>query len=389
MATGAGQLLGGIVLGHATDWIGRRRGYGLTLALNSLATGAASFAPSLGWLAVLVFLAGVGFGGVAPVATTLVGEFAPRETRGALMGWTQVLWILGWIVAATGGVLLAHGVGWRSVFALGILPIALAVVGPSLVPESPRFLLAHGRRQDAEALSRLLAAQYGANMDLPLQERVRRASILTHLRELWSPRFRRRSTLLWAVWFVMIGAFQGPGLWLPTLLAAAGVERAADAALLIAWVTLPPTIAATLLIDRIGRKPVMIGALAMASAGAAGLAVAQTGPWLIASGAVLDGGILAAWPVILAYAAELYPTRIRATAIGWASAAGRTAGILAPALLGMLMATWTGGREVALSIFAGALGVAALIVVVLGEETAGRSLEEIADAPTSPVAASP
>jgi putative MFS transporter len=388
MATGAGQLLGGVVLGRATDWIGRRQGYGLTLALNSLATGAASFASSLGWLVALVFLAGVGFGGVAPVATTLVGEFAPREKRGALMGWTQVLWILGWIVAATGGVLLAHGVGWRSVFAMGILPIALAVVGPSLVPESPRFLLAHGRRQDAEALSRQLAARYGGNMDLPLQERVRRASILTDLRELWSPRFRRRSALLWAVWFVMIGAFQGPGLWLPTLLAAAGVQRAADASLLIAWVTLPPTIVATLLIDRIGRKPVMVGSLVMASAGAAGLAVAQTGPWLIVSGAVLDGGILAAWPVILAYAAELYPTRIRATAIGWASAAGRTAGILAPALLGMLMATWTGGREVALSIFAGALGVAALIVVVLGEETAGRSLEEIADAPTSSVAAS-
>jgi MFS transporter, putative metabolite:H+ symporter len=378
MASGAGQLLGGLVLGHATDWIGRRRGYGLTLALSSLATGAAALAPSVGWLVLLLFLAGVGFGGVAPVATSLVGEFAPRENRGGLMGWTQVIWILGWILAATGGVFLAHGVGWRSVFAIGILPIVLAVLGPRFVPESPRFLLAHRRYRDAEALAHLLAVRYGMPPELPPQEHIRRVSILAHVRELWQPRFRRRSALLWTVWFVMIGSFNGPVVWMPTLFAANGVPHAAEAGMMIAWVMLLPTLASTLLIDRVGRKPVMVGALGMAAAGALGAALARTAVGLITGGAVLAGGVLAAWPVILAFAAELYPTRIRATATGWASAAGRTAGVLAPALLAAVMTTWSGGREVALSIFAGALGAAALIVVFLGEETAGRSLEEIA-----------
>ena len=76
---------------------------------------------------------------------------------------------------------------------------------------------------------------------------------------------------------------------------------------------------------------------------------------------------------------ELYPTRIRATATGWASAAGRTGAILAPAMLGLLMRSWTAGRGLALSIFAGALVIALLIVLFLGEETAGRSLEEVAE----------
>lgn len=386
MASGAGQLLGGVVVGHVTDRVGRRLGYGLTLALSSLATGAASLAPSLGWLVLLLFLAGLGFGGVAPVATSLVGEFAPREKRGALMGWTQVIWMLGWILAATGGVLLVHGFGWRGVFALGILPLALAVLGPSLVPESPRFLLAHGRHQDAEALVHTLEVRYGVTPELPTQERARRISILAHLRELWSPRFRRRSALLWTVWFVMIGAFQGPVVWFPALMAASGVPHPAEASLVIAWVMLLPTVAATLLLDRVGRKPVMIGGLALASIGAA---AATTDAGLIIGGAVLAGGILAAWPVILAYAAELYPTRIRATATGWAAGAGRSAGILAPAMLGALMTTWAGGRGVALGVFAGALAVAAVIVLVLGEETAGRSLEEIADAGAASIAASP
>jgi putative MFS transporter len=66
--------------------------------------------------------------------------------------------------------------------------------------------------------------------------------------------------------------------------------------------------------------------------------------------------------------------------VGWASAAGRTGAILSPVLLGLLLKSWTGGRSLALNVFACALVVAVLIVVFLGEETAGRSLEEVAEA---------
>src|SRR5207302_1895379 len=103
MASGAGQLTGGILVGYLADWVGRRWGYGVTVALSSLATASAALAPSLPWLVLALFIAGIGFGGVAPVATSLVGEFAPHESRGALMGWTQVIWIAGWILAALGG----------------------------------------------------------------------------------------------------------------------------------------------------------------------------------------------------------------------------------------------------------------------------------------------
>src|SRR5207302_1351697 len=95
MASGAGQLTGGILVGYLADWVGRRWGYGVTVGLSSVATAAAALAPSLAWLVLALFIAGIGFGGVAPVATSLVGEFAPPESRGALMGWTQVIWIAG------------------------------------------------------------------------------------------------------------------------------------------------------------------------------------------------------------------------------------------------------------------------------------------------------
>jgi putative MFS transporter len=142
---------------------------------------------------------------------------------------------------------------------------------------------------------------------------------------------------------------------------------------------LPTTMATTLTLDRVGRKPVLAAALGIAAAGALGVAMARTEAEVVVGGGALAGGVLAAWPVILAYAAELHPTRIRATATGWASAAGRAAGIVAPLLLAVLMRTWTGGRVEALTVVAAALVLAVAIVLVLGEETAGRELEEIAE----------
>lgn len=378
-ASGAGQLIGGLVIGYVADSMGRRVSYATTVALSSVSIGAAALAPSLPVLVILLFLAGVGFGGVAPVATSLVGEFAPRSSRGALMGWTQVIWVLGWIVAALGSVFLAHGIAWRTVFVIGLLPIVLAAAGLRLVPESLRYLLAHGRRLEAEALAQSLADHFGARPELPAQELAGQASLRAHLGELWGPRFRQRSMMVWAVWFVMIAAYNGPVVLLPTLLAAARFPNAAEAALFISVAMVLPVIAATVLIDRVGRKPVMIVSLSVGAAGAAGVGMARGEAGLVIAAIALAGGVLAAWPVILSYAAELYPTRIRATAVGWASAAGRTGTIVSPALLGLLLKSWTSGLSLALSVFAGALVIAALIVAFLGEETAGRSLEEVAE----------
>jgi MFS transporter, putative metabolite:H+ symporter len=377
-AVGAGQLVGGISAGYVADSLGRRTAFGLTVALSSLASAAAAAAPSLASLVASLFVMGIGFGGVTPVATSLVSEFAPSARRGTLLGWTQVIWACGWVTAGVGGILLGQTLGWHGTFAIGALPIALAAVGPRFIPESPRFLLAHGRRREAEALAATLHTRYGMAVELPDQERAGPASVAAHLRELWGPRFRRRTVLLWSVWFVMIGAFQGPVVWLPAILQADGARHPAAASLVVAVMMVPATMGAMLTLDRFGRKPVMIAALGVAAAGAAGVALARTEVATVVAGGALAGGVLASWPVILAYAAELHPTRIRATATGWASAAGRAAGIAAPLLLAALMKTWTAGRFQALMVVAAALVAAVGIVVVLGEETAGRALEDVA-----------
>ena len=221
-----------------------------------------------------MFVAGIGFGGVAPVAGSMVGEFAPREIRGALMGWTQIsgsrldrrgAW---WCGRARGG--LAPGVCVRCTAARAGSDRSMARARVSAIPARPR------PAGGAEALARQLWERFGARIELPAQEYASRVSLAAHLRELWGPRFRRETLLLWTVWCVMIGAYNGPVLFLPAILAAQGFAHTDQVSLVISCVMIVPTLVATMLVDRAGRKPVFVGALALAAVGSAVLAVARS-----------------------------------------------------------------------------------------------------------------
>ena len=378
-AVSAGQVCGSLLIGWLADRLGRRGIMVATIALASLATGLSGLAPAAWVVTLMLFVAGLGISGVGPVATSLLGEFAPPRVRGQLMAWTQVSWTSGWCLTAAGGAALAAGLGWRWILALGAAPLVVAVLGWKLTPESPRFLLAHGRRAEAEAVVRQLELRHGVRLPLPAQQRAaRRASPLRDLRELWGPLFRRRTVTLWLTWFVMVACFNGPVIWLPAILSSAGGSPAlaARTSLIIALFMLPASVLSVVLIDRAGRRPLLMASLQVAALGALGLALAGAEPAIILSGGALAGGVLAAWPIVLGYTAELYPTRVRGTAAGAAGAFSRSGGVVSPLLLGALLSNW-GGLALALGVFGAMLLLAVLLVAVQGEETRGRTLEEL------------
>jgi len=379
-AVSAGQVFGAVVMGWLADHVGRRGVFAATIALSALATGAAGLAPNAWIIGVLIFAVGFGMSGVGPVAASLLSEFAPARIRGQLMAWTQVCWATGWCLIAAGGAAFTAGLGWRWILGLGLLPLVTALLAWKLTPESPRYLLAHGRRAEAQALRGALEQRYGVRLSLPEQQQAkRRASPLDSLRELWGPRLRSRTATLWLTWFVMVAAFNGPIIWLPAMLAASGGSDAlaARSSLLIALFMLPGGLLSVLLIDRAGRRPLLLASLGVAALGTFGLAPAGPDLVIILSGGALAGGLLAAWPIMLGYTAELYPTRMRATAAGWAGAVSRSGGIIAPLLLGALLRTWDSSLTFALAVFGGLLLLVVALVALLGEETSGRTLEEL------------
>src|SRR5262245_19636204 len=156
-----GMFLGGAFAGALADRYGRKAVFQWTLLLFSLATGLCAFAWSFESLVVLRVLVGLGLGGELPVAAALVSEFAPSAHRGRLVVLLESFWAFGCTAAPIIASLLADwadGRGaafpWRGAFLIGALPALYVLVLRRSLPESPRFLMARGRRDAAEQVVR-------------------------------------------------------------------------------------------------------------------------------------------------------------------------------------------------------------------------------------------
>ena len=260
---------------------------------------------------------------------------------------------------------------------LGALPIGVGLLGWRFVPESPRFLLAHGRPQAATALARELAVRHGVEVPVGDPRRRPAASAPRQLAELWGPRWRRRTFTLWTTWIGINTILVGPIAWLPILLAERGSTLALQTSALVGFAMLPGTLAAVALIDRAGRRPLLLGSLGLSALGSVPLMASPDALWIGCGAAAVAAGVLAAWPVVLAWASEQYPTRMRASAVGWASGCARLGAIAAPAATGLLLGPGGADRASAVLPFSVLLLGAFVCVAVFGEETAGRSLEEL------------
>ncbi|MBX5490808.1 MAG: MFS transporter [Chloroflexi bacterium] len=150
----AGLFFGALASGWLADRFGRKTVFQLTLLVYSIFTGLSAAATGVAALMLLRFLAGLGLGGELPVASTLVSEFAPAPHRGRLVVLLESFWAYGSVLAALIGFLVVPNLGWRVALLMGALPALYVFVVRRSLPESPRYLLAHGRAAEAEAVVR-------------------------------------------------------------------------------------------------------------------------------------------------------------------------------------------------------------------------------------------
>jgi len=377
-----GMVVGAAGIGNFSDRYGRKLALELTLLIFGLATGLGALIDNYAAFTALRFVAGIGLGGMLPALTTLVSEFSPSRRRGALVVIMDGFWAFGLIFAATVAYLMVPTIGWQAAFGVGALPTLYGIIFWWTTPESPRFLIERGKYLQAEKM--LQRIEDGYSRELPAvadTDQIQPSAVANaRLGELWTRTFRRRTISIWTANFCLVFTYYGVFIWLPAILVAAGypVGEVLLFMIYMALAQVPAKVLAAFLIESVGRKPVIISfsllyALSTFLLGQAGDASA-----IILWGCTLSFVNAVVWGPIMAYTAESYPTRARSTGAGAAAAFSRVGGMLGPLVTGFLLSTLKGNQSAIFAVFAGSMILSALVVWALGEETRGRSLEEIA-----------
>jgi len=371
-----GMFAGALTAGLLADRVGRKPVFQSTLVIYSIGTGLCALAGSLGTLLGLRFLVGLGLGGELPVASTLVSEFSPAKRRGTMIVLLESFWAYGWVLAALIGYLLIPRFGWRIAFLIGALPALYVLVLRRGIPESPRFLAAHGRTAEAESVMRAIEGGTGGGVTTAASSAPTESGRWS---ELFRPPLLRRTVMLWLIWFGIIFSYYGIFAWLPSLLRATHpLVTTFEYTLIITLAQIPGYFSAAWLVERLGRKATLAGYLLLCAVGAYFFRAAGSTAAILIWGCVISFFNLGAWGVLYTYTPELYPTRIRSSGAGSATAFGRIGGIIGPYVVGLLLPTWGAGVGVIFTIFAAVFLVISAIVAIMGEETRGSSLERIA-----------
>ncbi|MBI2953757.1 MAG: MFS transporter [Chloroflexi bacterium] len=380
-ATSVATLLGSGTAGNAADRIGRRSALQLCLLVTALGTALGVVSWDYISLAAFQFIAGLGSGAIVPISSAFVGEFAPAKHRGRLTSLLELFWIAGALIAAFGSLLILPQLGWRFVFLFGAVPAIWVVLQFRFMPESPRYLVVQGKHDQARRFVAQVKESYGLSYDhLLSQASHANNGALASLSELWSGSLIKRTACAWLIWFVLLYTYYGVFIWWPTLLTAGGVTvmRTIQYMLVFLGVQIPAVLMAAFLVDVIGRKRLLVAAFSVFGVASYIFGNASSPSDILLWGSVLSFASVTAWAISIGYTAEMFPTRVRGTGIGSASAFGRLGTIVVPGAIVLLVNSWSTGYGLVFAMFSGLLFAGALGVGLLGEETKGRTLEEIA-----------
>lgn len=376
-----GMALGAVVSGTIADRIGRKKVFTITVLLYSIASAFCALSWNYQSLLVFRFLVGFGLGGELPVAATLVSEYAPSRVRGRFIVLLESFWGLGWIAAACIAYFFIPLYGWRMAFLIGALPALYVCLIRMHMPESVRYLLAHGRVGEARKIVVSLERQLHVPVAPFVSEKetvpvVAKASF----RELWRKPFASRTIMIWLVWFGINFSYYGIFMWLPSLVFQQGftVVKTFEYVLIMTLAQLPGYYCAAWLVDKIGRKYTLSAFLLFSGVASYFFGHASTAAALMMWGSVMSFFNLGAWGVLYTYTPEQYPTAIRALGSGWAAGFGRFGGMAAPMMVGALLARSFGFASV-FYMFALVFAAVAVIVMSLGVESKQKDLESISE----------
>jgi len=394
--------IGGIVFGRVADLLGRKRIYGYEVLVLAAGAIASALAPNIWWLIAFRFILGIGIGGDYPVSSTIMSEYAGRSSRGMLVSLVFAAQAAGYLVGPliAAGLLasgISHDLAWRLMLGFGAIPGLAVFYLRRQIQETPRYTMESGHHDEFSRAAGNILGQHnksGSEGD-PSAEHGERPSFVEGFARL----VRSKRLLAWTIaacgaWFMLDFAYYGNTISGPIVLKALSphstlLENTLQQLFVFGVFATPGYAVAALTMDRLGRKFIQImGFLGMTAAFAAIAFIPgvtkQVVPFLLLYGMSYFFTEFGPTTTTFIYPSEIFPTRVRTTAHGLATAVSRIGGFIGVFLFPFLVSSYSlSGAE----LFAGVAAVLGIMLTLLLPETKGKSLEELAaEAEESPAA---
>jgi MFS family permease len=379
-----GAIFGAFGLGRLTDRIGRSLAFRLDLGLFVVFALLSGLAWSIPVLIAFRFILGVGVGADYPISASYVSEIAPARLRVRLLVGAFAFQAVGQVLGALVGLLILVSTesvsSWRWMLAFGAVPALLIVVLRRGVPESPRWLADQGQHEEAALV---VGSFLGHPVDVTVLEEAAAedAAPAASIRDLFRSGLRRLTVLTTIPWFLMDVATYGVGVFTPTILAALAIRgngtflsddiASTKGAVVIDLFLIVGFALALVIVTRVRHTSMQIVGFGLMAVGLATLALSTGLPgggdqhlFLVFGGFILFNVAMNAGPNSTTFLlpAEVFPTRVRATGHGVATAAGKFGAAVGVFLFPIVQADL--GLPVLLVIVAGGCVLAAAVTAV-------------------------
>jgi putative MFS transporter len=389
LASGISAPFGSLFYGWLADKIGRRKVMILTVLNFSIATGAMALTPHGAWFYLVVcrFIVGLGVTGLYSVDITLVQEFVPSRSRGWVTGLTTTMLPAGVLLGAILGAWATPYIGWRGLFAVGLLPALLTLYIRAWVPESPHWLMRMGRPEEARR-----SIAWALQVDPESIQLPDTIAEVEHTR--WTELFKYpRSIIVGCLTGLTQTGGVALGLWMVTLFVMVLKISPAEASGLVIWVSLSAIAGrffCSWISDAMGRRAsgvlsCLVAALFMSLAGYLHEmflgGVSMFFAMIVAQNFFGSGN----YSIVGPYMGELWPSRLRGSGMGLVYGVGNLGKFIGPAGLAIIAGSsnFVAPKATldalipAFNYFAFWYVLGAVAFWFIGIETSGRSIEEI------------
>ncbi|GAA0183656.1 secondary carrier transporter [Lithospermum erythrorhizon] len=406
-----GMLLGAFSWGYLSDAYGRKRAFLGAVSVSTTAGFASAFSPSYKFLVMFRCIAGMGLGGLLVFQTWFL-EFVPTPNRGTWMIVYSSFWTIGVISEAALAWIVMPNMGWRWLVALSAIPSFVVLFFSFLIPESPRFLSNKGRTKEAQVIlerasvlnktslpnGTLVSDQTKHSLDqhstpsetvltVPVETQESKKGFSSMVL-LFSTKLLRTTLILWILFFGNTFAYYGIILITSELssdrnkcgssISMVPKNQQDDSLYINVFITslaeVPGLLISATIVDRIGRKLSMVIMFGLSFVLFLPLVTHQT---RLITTTLLFGArmfISSTFNVVCIYAPEVYPTNVRSTGVGIASAIGRIGGMICPLVAVGLV---TGCHQTAaVMLLASVIFVSGFSVMFFPFETKNRALTD-------------